>query len=600
MSTPQKKNRRNGQAAVIVVIVVIVALLIGMTWRHYRLKASAELASQPTYQVASGPLRISITESGTIKARDITILTSGVEDRTTILYIIPEGTRVQTGELLVELDSATLINDQRERTIRYQNAKANFINAQENLEIVKSQAQSDIDTAELTLKFAKDDLNKYIEGEFPKLKTEAEARIKLAEEELGRTEETYNNSLKLYEEKYISRTELQNEEIAKNRKQLDLDLARNNLDLLVNFDYKRNLEQLESDVKQAEMALERTKRKSNANIIQADANLAAGEAEKIQEEEKLLQLKEQIENTRIIAPHPGQVIYATSAKRDSWRGSDEPLKIGLSVHERQELIYLPVSEAVIAEVDIHEASLKKVREGLPVIIQVDALPNRQFLGSVQSIAPLPDPQSMFMNPDLKVYNSTININVMDPALRTGMSCKAEIIVEQYENVIHVPIQAVIRIKGQPHVYVKTNNDFVARPVELGMDNNRTIHIINGLQEGEEISLTPPLYRGEQVDESEKLLNSLNNGNKTLPGEVREKLDNLPPAQPQNQPDNKTGVPGQAGQRPSADQMQQMQQRLQNMSPEERSKLAEQFAGQRRPSDAQGSNPPDNSPTPAPR
>jgi HlyD family secretion protein len=162
------------------------------------------------------------------------------------------------------------------------------------------------------------------------------------------------------------------------------------------------------------------------------------------------------------------------------------------VYERQELIYLPTADSTMAEVDIHEASLEKIRLGLPAIITVEALPGQTFLGSVGRIAPLPDPASMWINPDLKVYNSEVYLEKSTPDLRTGMSCKVEIIVEQYNDVIYIPVQAVIRIAGQPAVYVVKEGLIEEREVEIGLDNNRMVRIVKGIQEGEVVLLTPPL------------------------------------------------------------------------------------------------------------
>ena len=103
--------------------------------------------------------------------------------------------------------------------------------------------------------------------------------------------------------------------------------------------------------------------------------------------------------------------------------------------------------------DVHEASLQKVRADLPAIVTVDALPGKKFMGTVTRIAPLPDPQSMRMNPDLKVYKTEIALDSDDPQLRSGMNCKAEIIVEQHSDTVYVPVQAVLRVGGQPTVYV---------------------------------------------------------------------------------------------------------------------------------------------------
>jgi HlyD family secretion protein len=50
-----------------------------------------------TFVVKQGPLRISVTESGTIKAREQVILKSEVEGRTSILSLIPEGLVAHSG-----------------------------------------------------------------------------------------------------------------------------------------------------------------------------------------------------------------------------------------------------------------------------------------------------------------------------------------------------------------------------------------------------------------------------------------------------------------------------------------------------------------------
>jgi hypothetical protein len=73
-----------------------------------------------------------------------------------------------------------------------------------------------------------------------------------------------------------------------------------------------------------------------------------------------------------------------------------------------------------------------------------------------------------------------------------MSCKAEIVVEQYPSAVYVPIQSVVRIGGRPTVFVKSGAGHAPRSVDLGLDNNRMVRIVAGLQPGEQVLLAPPL------------------------------------------------------------------------------------------------------------
>jgi HlyD family secretion protein len=544
-----------------------------------------------TFVVKRGPLRISVTESGTIKARDQLILKNEVEGVTSILSLIPEGTRVKEGDLLVELDASQLLDAKIDQQIKVQNTEAAFIGARENLAVVENQARSDVDIAKLNLKFARQDLKQYKEGEYPTQQKQANGLITLAQEEVTRAQEKFDWSKTLFEEKYISQTELKADELALARKNLDLQLSESNLNLLQNFTYQRNLDQLRSDVNQADMALERSNRKARADVVQAEAELKAKESEYGRQSDKLQKNLEQTEKTKIYAPADGLAIYATSARRGSWRSRTEPLDVGQTVRERQELIYLPTASAVKAEVDIHETSLKKVRVGLPAIITIDALPGKIFLGTVEHIAPLPDAQSMWLNPDLKVYNSEIYVDGNDSTLRTGMSCKAEIVIAQYPDATYVPVQAVLRIAGEPTVYVVNGKNIQPRMVEIGLDNNRMVRIMSGLQEGEVVLLTPPLksaavepYAGKigtetspLEDNTEAIYRTINDRLQNITNSGQSAGQRTPGTHLKGRQERDDGRRGKSGRdRMEPGQRQKMGRRSENMSSEEREKLRKRF------------------------
>lgn len=486
---PDPRPRRGG----LILGVVIVAAAAGAAYSWLDRTPETDAAqTDATFAAQRGPLMISVTESGTIQAKDQIVIKSDVEGQTTIISLVDEGKIVEEGDLLIELDASQLIETRIDRQINVQNGEAGYIKAREDLAITKSQAESDIAEADLAHRFAIEDLKKYNEGEYPRLVKEAEAKITLALEERENASETLRWSEQLFAEKYISQTELDGDRLAKNRAELEHQLAVDALGLLENFTHKRSQDELAANVLQTERSLERVKRKAAANIVQAEAELRAKESEYDRQKSRLERLDQQIVNCKILAPRAGMVIYATTG-RGNWRSNDEPLEEGQSVRERQELIHLPTTGSMMAEVRIHESSLKKVRRGLPVSISIDALPGRMFTGSVVKISPLPDGRSSWLNPDLKEYPAEIDLNGAMDGVRTGMSCRAEIVVSQLEDVVYVPVQAVVRIGKTPNLYVRQGDgSFKPREVEVGLDNNLMIHIPSGLAEGEVVSLTPPL------------------------------------------------------------------------------------------------------------
>ena len=466
----------------------LIVLAILVFWALRR-TADPTKPIEALYTVKEEELTISVVESGTIQSRDKVIVRSAVEGRNTILYIIPEGRIVQPGDLLVELDASSLVERRAEQQLKVENANAALTQTREKLAVIRNQAEADVEKAELDLKFARLNFEKYLQGEHPREIRQAEAEITIAAEELKRAEDKLAWSKTLAESGYITRSELQGDELALQRAKLNLELAENKLDLIKRYTHVETAERRKSDVWQAEMALERVKRRTASDVIQAEVEVRAKEAEFERQKTALDKLERQIEACRITAPASGMVVYATSVSGRRW--GQEPLAEGQQVIERQELIYLPADAAMMAEIRVPESSLSKIREGLPTRVTVDALPGRVIHGLLQKIALLPDTSRSWLNPDLKVYVCEVHFNDTVEGLRPGMNCQAEIIIEEYEKALSVPLAALTRMEGKPAVYVMTPKGPQPRLVEIGLDNNRLVHLKQGLKTGEAVLLAPP-------------------------------------------------------------------------------------------------------------
>lgn len=475
--------------AVSAVVIGAGALIVYATKLNSAKKANT--SAIPVDTVKRGPLTISVTVSGTIRSRQQEIIKSEVEGLPTILYLVPEGTRIKKGDLLVELDVSKLQDAKVSQQIIVQNADAAAIGARETLAVAKNQAKSDTAKAELDAQFAGEDLVKYTKGDYENALKEAGNKITLAEAELALATTKCASSARLLEQKFLSKMEYKADELSMQRWASSLELAQNAKKLLIDFTYKREMTKLTAAVDQAAMALERVIRKASADIVQAQALLRAKESELERQKTILEKTDYMIGKAKMFAPTDGLVVYA-STSGGGFRGDREPLAEGAAVRERQEIIYLPTADAVMAAVKLHESSLDKVRLDLPVRVTVDAVPNKVFMGRVKKIAPLPDQQSMWQNPDLKVYNTEIWLEGDGSDLRTGMTCRAEIVVDYYPDAVYVPVHAVVRVGGKPTAYVPGPQGLVARPIEIGLDNNRMIRILKGLEPGEIIALAPPL------------------------------------------------------------------------------------------------------------
>jgi HlyD family secretion protein len=444
------------------------------------------------FDVKEGPLTIDVTQPGTIQSREMIKVMCEVPGESTVLWLIEEGVHVKAGDLLILLDSNRFDEALTEQVIRVDNADAASVRAKESLAVQLLDQAGEVAKAELALELAKLSLNAYEEETYPGQLQRAEADITLREEELQRALDKLNWSRTLETEGYITRTELEGDELAYKRADLELTLAKRELRTLTEYTHRRELQVQRADVANAERNLERVKHTQSAQVVQAEADLRAKQLELERQQERLDIMRENLAMCRITAPVDGMVVYSSTGQAGRRPGREEPLAEGVMVRERQHLISLPTATSMMAEVRIHESSIRKIDTGMRARITVDALPGRIFSGRVSKIGILPDAQMSWLNSNLKVYTSEVLIDGDSAGLRPGMNCMVDIIVEQYQTAVYVPVQSIVELSGQQVAYLIGKNGPEPVPVELGLNNGRMVRILSGLQAGQRVMLAPPL------------------------------------------------------------------------------------------------------------
>ena len=173
--------------------------------------------------------------------------------------------------------------------------------------------------------------------------------------------------------------------------------------------------------------------------------MQAAKSIEVFEVERLSKLENQIGNAKIYAPEGGMVVYSRSEGR---RGSENSLEEGAMVYERQELMTIPRTGGMLAEVKLHESVLKKVKVGQKCRIFVDAIPGVTLHGEVDFVALLPDKNSWWANPNQRLFRTRVSISDENIDMRPGMSCAVEIIVAEIADTTYMPLQAAFTQEGE--------------------------------------------------------------------------------------------------------------------------------------------------------
>ncbi len=129
-------------------------------------------------------------------------------------------------------------------------------------------------------------------------------------------------------------------------------------------------------------------------------------------------------------------------------------------------------------------------------MRVDAFADQVLAGTVKDVAPLPDPNSFFSS-DIKVYTTHVTIDEPLPGLRPGMTASVEILVDRRENVLTVPVLAILQFNGKDHITKKVDDRFVQNEVEVAASNEKFAQITKGIKEGDIVVLNPMALMTEE-------------------------------------------------------------------------------------------------------
>ncbi|MBM3879402.1 MAG: HlyD family efflux transporter periplasmic adaptor subunit [Verrucomicrobia bacterium] len=455
---------------------------------------SPEHAATAYHAVRRGDFTVTVVEGGTLTAVSEVSIRNEVEGTARVIYIVSEGSYVKKGDLLVELDSSQAQDQVNQQQIAFEKAQFGLVSAEANLQIQRSAAESDIRAAELKLLFANLDLEKFQQGQSVVDLIEASNKLVQAENQLAVSLENYTWTTNLATKGYETKQRVDSDRLSVMGARNSLIVASNTVWMLQEFDLRKQRETFVSNLREAERELERVKAQSSNRIASYEADLLTQSNTLVLNQKKLERDRKNLTSTKIYAPQDGLVVYPMSDNRFS---SESLIEEGAVVRNRQELIKLPDVSKLKVTIKVHESHVNMVRAGQPAFVVLDQMPDQRFRGTVDKVALLPDTQSRWGNPNLKVYNTDIVITEPLPGVKPGVSARAEVIITNIANSLSVPIQAVTTLKGRQVAYVRQGGADVPVPVEVGLFNTRFIQVLSGLKEGDRVLLSPPFDTQER-------------------------------------------------------------------------------------------------------
>ncbi len=377
-------------------LAIIGVLILGVTgvggWFAFLRPAPAR-ADVLLHVVRKEPLIVSVTEKGTLESADNRDIICKVRAGTkgyasSIKWVIDDGSRVKPGQLLMILDDSALRDQEEKQQIEVQNALANKIKAEKDVEIAVKQNKLNIATAEAALITAENALRNYTGlgfdssraalvalgggpvglaegGTFRQSVDDLSGQVRLAESTVEQNRDRASWADRMVKLSYLSPAQAQAE---KSRLDSSVETLRS---------LKAKLRQLlESDRDQTLTNLILTRDKEQVNVekvkLEADASLAKFIAEKhkcdlifAQADEVFRDIVAQRAECKIVAPstiEPNSMVVYYKNESSRWRSTSEGMiEQGAQVKEGQKLLRIPNLHRMQVNTKVHEAMVARIR-----------------------------------------------------------------------------------------------------------------------------------------------------------------------------------------------------------------------------------------------
>ena len=402
-----------------------------------------------THTVARERLIISVTEDGNLASASNKDVKCEIEGGSTILSIVDDGTVVEEGQKVVELDKAGI-----EEQLRQQ------IGICEKAQAAKIKADEDAEAAEIAVQ-------EYVEGTYVKEKQGIAASVIIALENLAAANNMREHTQRMARKGFATPLQVQADVFAVQRAELDLKTAELAGEVLTKFTLRKMTKELEAAHK-AGLALARSE-ESNVQL----------------ENGKRTRLEKQLSKCTIYAPQSGMVVYAN--ERSRYRSS-VAIEQGSAVQQHQTILRIPVLSEMQAKVLVNESKVDQLEPGMPATLKIQ---DREFTGKIaeKGIANQPEPTSWF-SAQVKEYAVTVEIDGDVEGLKPGMTAEVEIEIDDMEDELTVPVAAVLNHGKKYYCWISTPSGPERRELLLGPTNDRVIAVRDGVNENEEVILNP--------------------------------------------------------------------------------------------------------------
>jgi RND family efflux transporter MFP subunit len=191
--------------------------------------------------------------------------------------------------------------------------------------------------------------------------------------------------------------------------------------------------------------------------------------------------------TNVVAPIDGVVI---------WRYADTGALIQGGTNSNTSdlpIVRISQSQLLRLRVPVPEDDVRFVKDGDTLSVRVDSI-DRSFTGKIVRF-------TRDVNFETRTMETEIDVENRDLSIAPGMYANTMLELSQRQNVVTIPIEALVLAGSQNTVYaLDSSNRVEIRNVSLGLEGQKLVEITSGLQPGDRVIIggQENYHAGEEI------------------------------------------------------------------------------------------------------
>ena len=461
--------------------IVMLAAVVVMVSKFFFDSGPESITKKTPITVGRQSFRLEVVERGIVRPARITAVKSGISgNQGKLIWVLPEGSKVEKGLLIARFDTKPLMDDLHRVMQQFADAQAQHTVSVKASELLKESGRAKEEEAMRKLEIARIKADDFKNGSGPLKRKKLEQTVRQETRNCTLKKKEFEDMEPLLKNGHITQREFEKAENELLNARESLQIAQAALDNFDTYEWPKIVREAEVIREAAKIELERVKRTNELEQQQHSSKTEKYRRDMEVKRQEVQKAKDEVAACDVYSPANGILLYSMLP----YQGKKRKIQIGDSIWFGQMFLEIPDTTDLVVNLNIREIDVTKLEVGMEAEIYLDAYPDEVFDGTLAALDELA--QEDENHASIRRFFAQIHFDEPSPLIHVGMSAGVHIIYRAFDEVLAIPVTAITYNNGRATVLSGSDDNMELKEVTLGAVGIQWAEVLEGVRENERI------------------------------------------------------------------------------------------------------------------